>query len=114
MTATRNIVLERDTDFSESLTFYSDACFSTTLDVSDYTFQAQIRATDTSSTVIATFTIDTTDAATGNIVLSLTAAQTLALTAGSYFWDLRCVDANSVVSRWVSGTATVAGTITRA
>jgi len=114
MTATYNVVLERDTDFSESFTFYTDTCRTTTLDVSDYTFRAQIRATDTSTTVIALFTIDTANAATGNIVLRLTAAETLALTAGSYFWDLRCVDASGVVSRWISGTAKVAGTITRA
>ena len=114
MTATRNIVLQRDTDFSESLTFYSDTCFATTIDVSTYTFRAQIRSSETSATVIALLSIDTTNAATGNIVLSYSAADSLNLTAGTYYWDLRVVDANGGVSRWLAGTATVTGTITRA
>jgi hypothetical protein len=48
----------------------------TPLNLAGYTVLAQIRPSKQSSTVLATIAVDTTNAATGILVLSLTAAQT--------------------------------------
>lgn len=51
----------------------------TALDVSGYNFLAQIRASKKSATVMATITVDKTNAVAGRLVLSLNPTQTTAL-----------------------------------
>jgi len=111
--AVYNLTVLIDTDFSQAVTFYSDCARTQALDVSDYTFKAQVRASVTSA-VIFEFDISTTNAATGQIVISYSAADTLALTAGAYVWDLRVTDGDGQVERWMEGNVTVTGTVTRA
>jgi hypothetical protein len=92
-------------------------------DVSGYTFTAQIRPTrfDTSSSPTA-FSVDTTNAATGIIVLTLSPAQTAALLTPSeqksskgYVWDLQAVKASdtSDVETWYQGDVVVWLDVTR-
>jgi hypothetical protein len=111
--AVYNLTVLIDTDFSQAVTFYSDCQRTQTLNVSGYTFKAQVRTSFTTA-VIFEFDISTTNAATGQIVVSISAADTLALTAGAYVWDLRVTDGDGQVERWMEGNVTVTGTVTRA
>ena len=113
MSATYNILIDIGSDYADTFTFYSDACKTTTIDLTDYAFKAQVRSSFASETVIAEIDISTTDAADGKIDLSIAAADTLTLTAGSYYWDLRVTDGDGAVARWVSGSVTISGTVTR-
>ena len=89
MAGTYNILINRGNDFSKSLTFYVGRyCDGVKRDVSASTFYAQIRPEAGSATLTETFAIDTTDAANGKIILSLTDTETQAITAGTYAWDL--------------------------
>jgi hypothetical protein len=106
MMASYNIFLQRDTDYAETLTFYSDECMSSVIDLTGYTFKAEIKTSPT-------FAIDTSQASSGKIVLSLTDTELLAMASGDYFWDLRVTTDAGVVARWVGGTVKVSGTITR-
>lgn len=85
------------------------------VDVSARTFTAQIRAYDNvAAAVLAEFTVDTTDAATGTIVLRLTAAETTALhlAATSAGMDLQQDNAGTV-STLFRAAVTIEGEYTR-
>jgi hypothetical protein len=110
-----NLLLYAGDQFVYTLEF-ADPETHAALDVSGYTFAAQIRTAQTAATSTATFSIDTTDADIGVIVVSLTPAQTAALcTPGggaatkAYTWDLQrtAVDDADDVRTLFAGTVTV-------
>ena len=106
MAGTYNMLINRGNDFSKSLTFYVGRyCDGVKRDVSASTFTAQIRPSAGSATLTETFTIDTTDAANGKIILSLTDVETQAMTAGDYAWDL--LEDNGTKVTKVGGSVTV-------
>jgi len=113
--AIRNYTINKGSTFNESLKFYSSYCpitdSGTTLDLSAYSFASQIRAS-VGSTVIETFTINTDNAATGEIFLQLSDTETSAVTAGTYLYDLKVTDTASNKDFWVKGTITFVGVIT--
>jgi hypothetical protein len=69
------------------------------------TYSAQIRRSKASATAV-TVTVDTADAATGQLVLRLTASATASL-SGDYLWDLQQTIGGSVRTilegRWTFG-----------
>ena len=84
-------------------------------DMSAWTWLAQIRSTlDEPDSVVATFTVDDTDAATGALVLTLPAAQAdnLVTVVGraTYYWDLQGTD-GAVVKTWLAGKVKVTGDV---
>lgn len=110
-----NFYIERDTDFSRAMNFYSDCSKTQPLDMTGWEFVAQIRATVEGAQVIGEFDIDTTDAADGKIILSIDAADTLDIAAGTYFWDLRMEDdEGQSIARRPAGQAIFEGTTSRA
>jgi hypothetical protein len=90
--------------------------------MSAWTWLAQIRTTkDEPGSVIATFTVDATDAATGTLVITLPATQAALLVTGTtnglptpgkglYFWDLQGTD-SGVVKTWLAGKVAVTGDV---
>jgi hypothetical protein len=82
------------------------------VNVSARTYTAQIRTTADATTVVATFTVDMTSAATGIIVLRLADTVTDDL-GGSYVWDLQ-QDTAGVIRTLVGGNFTVLDDVTRA
>ena len=73
-------------------------------------WRAQIRQTAASETILASFTIDSTDAATGVLVLTLAAAASESLTGG--IWDLESSD-GGVVRTYLRGTVRFEVDVTR-
>lgn len=67
--------------YEHELTFTDDADTPAALNLSTGTWRAQLRRHPADDDVLASFTIDTTGAATGVLVISLTASQTAALGA---------------------------------
>lgn len=107
---TRNLDIYRGDTYFHYITFNDG---SAPIDMSAGTWLAQIRP-GLRAEVVATFTVDTTSAATGVIVLRLTPEQTAALTTHSSLnWDLqRTVDDN--VETLLAGTVTTRGDVSRA
>lgn len=95
----RNLACTAGDDYDHEITFVqSDGV--TPQNVSTWTFAAKVRE-DYASASGTAFSIDTTNAATGVIILSLSDTQTLALSGKTGVWD---------VDRTVSGkTLTVMG-----
>ena len=63
-------------------------------DWSAYTFTSAIKTT--AGGAIATFTIDQTDKANGNIILQLSASTTGGIDEGDYEWDLKATAGSTV------------------
>jgi len=115
MTAgTYNISIEQGATWTLTLTFKDSS--GVVIDVSSYTFTSQIRLSKDSPEKLADMTqgsgIDVTNAATGIIVLSLTATETAALDFIDAVWDIESL-VGSVVTREVEGTVTLNKEVTR-
>lgn len=110
-----NLFIERDTDFVRTLKFYSDCAKTQPLDMTGWSFVAEIRATAESAQVIGEFDIDAGSVADGKIILSIDAADTLDIAVGEYVWDLRMQDdeGTSITPR-PAGNVTFEGTVSRA
>ena len=78
-----------------------------------YTFAAQARLKKADTTATAVFTFDTTDAATGEIILQLSALESAKLTKASYSWDLQWTDPDDNVLTVLAGTIAVTLDVTR-
>lgn len=108
--ATRDLAIYRGDDYAHKLTFTDNAEPPVSLNLSDYTFKAQIRDRSENGKVIyATFTIDISQAASGIIVLHLDAASTR---IPSGYWDLEATK-DSTVQTWLKGAVTMDGDVTQ-
>ena len=104
------------------LTIEQGANFSTTVTVNDSTGaptnltnflgQAQLRKSYYSSTA-NNFTVSITNAAAGELTISLSAANTANLTPGRYVYDLLITSPANVKTRVIEGIATVLPSVTR-
>jgi hypothetical protein len=104
------------------LTLEQGASYSTTVTVNgsngsptnltNYTAAAQLRKSYYSSTA-TDFTVSISNAAAGEISMTLTAANTANLTPGRYVYDLLITSPTSVKTRVVEGIATILPSVTR-
>lgn len=104
---TRDITLYQGDDYTHTISF--------TRNNSPYavpgTFKAQIKASRSSrAAVLATFAVDDSDIGSGNLVISLTSAQTTGLPVKAQ-WDLQVTNAG-VVQTLLSGAVTVTQQVT--
>lgn len=110
--ATYNLDAYANDDFSLALDFVD--ANGAALNKSTYTFSASVRKNRWDDVELAEFAVDTTDAATGRIVISLTNSQvTTALDKAA--WDIQQTsgDATPVVRTLLQGTVYVDQDITR-
>lgn len=82
------------------------------LDVSDYSFRAQIRRHPTSATALADADVDLTDAADGVVVVRFASADTSGLPATGW-WDFEQTDVDGLVTTLMRGEVTVTREVTR-
>ena len=105
-----------------NLTIDQGSTFAAIIDITDasdnilaltgYTVAAQMRKTYESSTA-TNFTGTVTNAALGKVSVSLTAAQTNALAAGRYVYDVEITSAAGAVTRVVEGQVEVTPGVTQ-
>ena len=95
--------------FSQTFTFKEDDEAINLVTAGWTSWTAQYRRNPDSTTAVS-FAVDTTDAATGEITISLTATQTGTLEAGVF--DLQATQ-GSVVRTWVRGGLNVTRDVTR-
>lgn len=107
--ANKDLEIYRGDDYVHQLIFTTNDSPPEPMDVSSYTFAAQIRDRPEKGTLLyAEFDIDMTDAADGIIVLSLPAAATR-IEPG--YWDLEANDGSSTVT-WLKGAVKMDGDVT--
>ena len=104
------------------LTLEQGANFNTVLDLKDsaggilnlagYTVAAQMRKSYYSSTA-TNFSITVTDAAAGQITMTMSAANTSNVSSGRYVYDVLITSGASVKTRIIEGIITVLPSVTR-
>lgn len=108
--ATRDLALYRGDDYAHQITFVDAQTHPEPIPVDDYTFKAEIRDRPENGTVVyATFSIDTSQASEGIIVLHLTASQTR---IPSGYWDLQATISGSRKT-WLKGEVIMDGDVTQ-
>ena len=108
--ATRaDLSIDHGTDYEVTLTLTDED--GNILDLSNSNTAAQIRKSYTSLTYTEFDT--STNAATGEISLTLSADQTADLEPGRYVYDVELTDASNSISRIVEGVVTIAPQVTR-
>jgi len=114
--ATVNLTCEQGATYSQSLQWKTGTP-ATAVNLTGYTARMQVRRTAASSDTALELTTENSriaiTAATGTVTLSLTAAVTAALIAGSYVYDLELVSGAGVVTRLCQGKFTVSAEVTR-
>lgn len=91
------------------------------VDITGYTFAAQVRRKPSSTTIAATFAFTITTAASGYMQFSLTAAQTAAIACGDtdtepaslYYWDAFATSPGAKVTKLAYGELTMIAQVTR-
>jgi hypothetical protein len=113
MAAIANLLIDQGTTFSSTITVYNTD--DTLFDLTGYTGASQIRKSYSSSSASATFTVSfASDRTTGELTLSLTAAQTASLDEGRYVYDVEVTKtSDSSVTRVIQGIVTVSPNVTK-
>ena len=104
------------------LTLEQGANFNTVLDLKDsaggilnlagYTVAAQMRKSYYSTTA-TNFTITVTDAAAGQITMSMNSANTANVSPGRYVYDVLITSGSSIKTRIIEGIVTILPSVTR-
>jgi len=109
MAIVQNLLIDQGTTFALDLTV--SGVDGSAKNLSDYTAAAQMRKSYYSSTA-TDFTATITDAASGQLEITLTAAQTSALKAGRYVYDVEITSASETL-RIIEGIITVTPEVTK-
>lgn len=112
MTATLNLSVDQGTHFARTLRFYQDAARTEPTDLTSKTLKAQVRA-DWDKELLIEIDVDVTDSEAGEAELVVTAAMTANRIPGRYRWDLLVVPAVGDPTKYIEGSFTILGTITK-
>ena len=104
------LIIEQNADFTTTITVNDGTGAAQNL--TSYTAAAQMRKSYYSSTA-NNFTVAISNAANGEITMTMTAANTANLTAGRMLYDLLITSPTSVKTRVVEGIATILPSVTR-
>lgn len=111
MAVIQNLTIDQGSTFRASVNIADDN--NASIDLTGYTFSAQIRKAPTSSTVSATFECTSPAPETGAVIIALTDEETSAIKAGRYMYDLYIEDTVGRRYRAIEGMVTVTPSITR-
>ena len=112
MAAYVELYMDQGTTF-RNVIYLTDDITSATVNVSGYTVRSQMRRSYYSTNATANIICTITDAANGEITMSLPAGNTSNIKAGRYLFDLETVDTLYVTNRVLEGIITVTPEITR-
>ncbi len=110
MAAYTELTIEQRATFSTKINV--EDIYGSPINLSSYTTGSMMRKSYYSNT---SYTISTSisDAANGEITLSMTAANTALLTSGRYVYDVIIESSSNTVTRVIEGIATVLPSVTR-
>lgn len=105
-----NLTADQGSDFSYA--FIIEDTTGNAKNITNYTLRGQVRKTYSSSTA-TDFTITATDASAGEIDIELTAANTAALKAGRYVYDVEIESTGGEITRVIEGQLEITPRVTR-
>lgn len=106
------LFLDQGTDFSTTINITDDNT-NLYVNTNSYVVTSQLRKSLLSANATDRFTCTVSDPANGEITMFMSAANTSNLKPGSYFYDVRILDAGNVVSRLIEGVIFVQPGITK-
>lgn len=112
MTAYVELYIDQGANFNNTINITDDLT-NAYVNVYGYTVTSQLRRSYYSANASANLTCTITDAANGEITLSMTAANTAIIKAGRYLFDVKTLDTSNVTSRILEGIITVTPRVTR-
>jgi len=110
MAIVSNLTVDQGSTFSASIDITDTE--NNLLNLTGYTVAGQIRKTYDSSTAVD-FTGSVSNAALGEVTISLTATQTNALIAGRYVYDVEITSSGGTVTRVIEGQVEVTPGVTQ-
>ena len=112
MATISNIYIDAGADYTTTVTVTDSS--GAALDLTGYTAAAQIRKTYESSSATVSFTVAfASDRTTGQLDLTLTGAQTAAVTQGRYVYDVLITSGAGALTRVVEGITTINPRVTQ-
>jgi len=108
--ADQDLTITRGDTETLVVTITSDG--STPVNITGRTYRAQIRSSQESTTIKASFTCTVTSGANGQVTCTLSATDSATLPVGIAYWDLE-ETASGVVSTILAGNVTVLADVTR-
>jgi hypothetical protein len=108
--ADQDLIITRGDTETIVVTIQNDA--GTAINITGRTYRAQIRSTQDSTTIKASFTCTVTSGASGQVTCVLAAADSATLTPGLAYWDLE-ENASGIISTILAGSVTVLADVTR-
>ena len=112
MAAYVELYMDQGATFTNVLNITDDLT-NTSLNVASYTVTSQIRRSYYSANITANLVCTITDAANGEITMTLDAANTATIKAGRYVFDIKNEDEDGTVTRIIEGLITVTPSVTR-
>lgn len=115
LTIVRNDSYQFRVEITEGMV-YNDSDDDDAMDLTGYSFAAQIRRTYDSDVALANASVDDSDAANGNLVVAFHSAETdLHFPDGTGVWDLQITDGSATpfVTTTHRGTVTIVDDVTR-
>jgi DNA-directed RNA polymerase alpha subunit len=112
MAAYTELIMDQGSTFNNIINLTDDVT-NATLNIIGYEVRSQMRRSYYSANATANITCTITDYANGEITMSMTAANTAAIKAGRYLFDLETVDRLNTTVRVLEGIITVTPQITR-
>jgi hypothetical protein len=106
------LFVDQGATFNSVINLADDAT-NVNVNISSYTVRSQMRRSYYSANATANLTCTITDAANGELTLSLTRAQTANIKAGRYLFDLETETPTGDVTRVLEGIITVTPGVTR-
>lgn len=104
-----NLTVDQGSDFTADINVVDK---SGAVDISAYTYRGQIRKTYTSSSAVD-FYASSNNPTNGQLIISLTAAQSGNMKPGRYVYDVEIVDGIGNVTRVIEGQLEVTPRVTR-
>jgi len=112
MAAYVELYMDQGATFENTLTITDDVT-NATVNVSGYTITSQMRRSYYSANATANITCTIVNAATGNVLMSMTAANTANIRPGRYLFDVETTDVSGKVNRILEGIINVTPGVTR-
>lgn len=112
MAAYVELFMDQGADF-KTVVNLTDELTNTNLNLTGYQVRSQMRRSYYSANAAATINCAVSDASTGEITMTVTAANTANIKAGRYLFDLEATDPNGFISRVLEGIITVTPEITK-
>jgi hypothetical protein len=105
------LTIDQGTTFETSIDLTNDD--GTSVNVAGYVFSAQVRKSYYSVNPTANITVTITNPASGNVKLSIDAANTANIRAGRYLYDVKMTNTTGVTTRVIEGIITVTPQVSR-